>query len=565
MLAVRCYDRFSPSGAGKLFHPGDPAFFDPASWSEPRCLPNASNPGALPWARQGAKGREGFPYYGQGQCPYDQHNPSLNPPPGWGCPVNVSMEESFCNNRTHPRRMTCFPDLLTLGTALDFLRTGAAGFKVSHKGSPSTPFWLGVGFTKPHYPQIYPAAMAALVPKAADIDLPPNRNFTMGGVPMAWMSEIDGGGIDLHASDAVTRTARQSYYAAAAFSDSLLGELLHELDVLGVAQDTVVAITADHGWGLGEHNHFSKYTNWETDARVPMLVRAPWKAAARGQRTSALVEHVDLYPSLAELAGVPVDPAVESIDGQSWAGLLDDPSGASGQHTKLAAYSQYPRCWPSRNPTHTPADYDRMERCLPNTGWDNGNMSFMGLSMRTKDYRYTEWHAWKGGQLLRPDWNDRSQMIELYDHRADPPHSSKVSFEQFENVNVAHAPANRALVQQLGQQLRTFFQNERKPEPAPPAPPAPAPLPPPRPTPSCPVVNVDCYWDGSAANPASVSAASWAECCASCGAERGCKKWVFRGAQPSGGNCNLHSANATAHPAGSGSGVVCGELDVGRL
>lgn len=249
------------------------------------------------------------------------------------------------------------------------------------------------------------------------------------------------------------------------------GELLQEIDALGVAQDTVVAMTADHGWGLGEHNHFSKYTNWETDARVPMLVRVPWKPAARGARTSAIVEHVDLYPSLAELAGVPVDPAVESIDGVSWAGLLDDPSGESG-HTKLAAYSQFPRCYPKLDPTYTPADYDRMVRCLPArvTGTTR-NMSFMGLSMRTKDYRYTEWHAWQGGKTLRPDWDDGSRMIELYDHRADPPHSSKISFEQFENVNVAHAVANEGLAKELGQQLREFFQKERKRKPPPPPPP----------------------------------------------------------------------------------------------
>ena len=228
------------------------------------------------------------------------------------------------------------------------------------------------------------------------------------------------------------------------------------------------------GWGLGEHNHFSKYTNWETDARVPMLVRVPWMPNSAGRRTSAIVEHVDLYPSLAELAGVPVDQAVESIDGKSWAGLMNDPSGKN--HTKLVAYSQFPRCWPKVNPTYTPADYDRMERCLPNrppaVHWTNHNMSFMGLSMRTKDYRYTEWHSWKGENVLRPDWDDGSSMVELYDHRADPPHSAKISFEQFENVNIAHMPSNKALVKQLGQQLREFFvKNEVQPKPSPPPPP----------------------------------------------------------------------------------------------
>ena len=175
---------------------------------------------------------------------------------------------------------------------------------------------------------------------------------------------------------------------------------------------------------------------------------------------------------MAELAGVPVDGAAESIDGVSWAGLFDDPSGGGGGgggggksgHSKLVAYSQFPRCYPKLDPTYTPADYDRMVRCLPARGvGTTRNMSFMGLSIRTKDYRFTEWHAWKGGDILRPDWDDGSQMIELYDHRTDPPHSSKISFEQFENVNIARVAANKGLVKELGQQLREFFETERKP------------------------------------------------------------------------------------------------------
>ena len=215
------------------------------------------------------------------------------------------------------------------------------------------------------------------------------------------------------------------------------------------------------GWGLGEHNHFSKYTNWETDARVPMLVRVPWLPNSHGKRTSAIVEHIDMYPSLAELAGVPVNRKDESIDGISWAGLLHDPASKNGYH-KDAAFSQFPRCWPTIDPTYSPADYGRMQRCLPNKGWDNSNMSFMGLSIRTVDYRYTEWHKWDGG-VLRPNWDDGSSMIELYDHRDDPPQSSKVSFEQFENVNLAHSPHYNALVKTLGKQLRSCFQNDHSP------------------------------------------------------------------------------------------------------
>jgi hypothetical protein len=192
-------------------------------------------------------GREGFPYYGQGRCPFNNLDPSLNPPPGWGCPVNSTMQEHFCNSRTEPRQAVCFPDLLTLGTSLEFLQKGAAGYT----SAAQTPFWIGVGFTKPHYPQIYPAHIATLVPNVDSIELPPNPNFTTNGVPMEWMSEIDGGGMLLPASAKVSRQARHDYYAAAAFSDSLLGELLQAVEEFGVASDTAVVLTADHGWGLG--------------------------------------------------------------------------------------------------------------------------------------------------------------------------------------------------------------------------------------------------------------------------------------------------------------------------
>jgi iduronate 2-sulfatase len=226
------------AGAGKLYHPGDPAYFDPLAWTEPRCLPNASNPGARPWQGQGSPGREGFPYFGQGQCPYDQRG-DLTPPPHWGCPVNASMQRTVCNSRTEARATTCFPDLLTLGTSLDFLRKAADGYH-----SRNVPFWIGVGFTKPHYPQIYPAEIAALVPKVADIDLCPNPNFTQNGVPMEWMSEISPA-LRVPATAAVTRQARHDYYAAAAFSDSLLGELLMELNTTGVESNTLIVLTAD--------------------------------------------------------------------------------------------------------------------------------------------------------------------------------------------------------------------------------------------------------------------------------------------------------------------------------
>ena len=109
--------------------------------------------------------------------------------------------------------------------------------------------------------------------------------------------------------------------------------------------------------------------------------------------------------------------------------LLDDPAA---QH-KTAAYSQYPRCWPA-NVTHDASAFVNMARC---SGVDKHLFAYMGFSIRTADFRYTEWAAWDGAALA-PLWNV-SAGVELYDHTADPPESAKDSFERFENLNVAAA------------------------------------------------------------------------------------------------------------------------------
>ena len=152
------------------------------------------------------------------------------------------------------------------------------------------------------------------------------------------------------------------------------------------------------------------------------------------------------YPSLAEIAGIPV-PSSESIDGKSWAGLLDDPFG---QH-KEAAFSQYPRCWPS-NHSHDSSAFTNMARCA---GVDKHQFAYMGFSIRTEDWRYTEWAAWDGARLV-PLWNV-SAGLELYDHTADPPQSAKESFEKFENLNVAGLSVHADVVAQLSKQLHEFF------------------------------------------------------------------------------------------------------------
>ena len=112
------------------------------------------------------------------------------------------------------------------------------------------------------------------------------------------------------------------------------------------------------GWNLGEHGQWQKFTNWETGVRVPLIIRDPSKPLSHGARSSALVELVDVMPTLAALAGVPL-PAGETLDGLSLAPLLDDPT-LTMLPTRDWALSQYPRCPPEGA---KPGDYYENNKC----------------------------------------------------------------------------------------------------------------------------------------------------------------------------------------------------------
>ena len=111
--------------------------------------------------------------------------------------------------------------------------------------------------------------------------------------------------------------------------------MLAELEDLGLAENTVVVLWGDHGWKLGEHNSWCKQSNYEIDARVPLIIRAPG-AKGNGQASDALVEFVDVYPTLCDLAGL---PRPDHLEGKSMAPLLSRPAGT----IKPAAFNQFRR------------------------------------------------------------------------------------------------------------------------------------------------------------------------------------------------------------------------------
>jgi len=405
------------AGSGKLFHPGDPKDFDPPSWT----------------------GGQYGGYHGQDHCPQGLGQ-------GHGCPIPDSVKHDF-------------PDYLTLDTAKQQLAQAAA--------NRSVPFWIGVGFVKPHMPHVYPAKFLNHVPPKSKIQLPKHMTPPAGiAAELEWMSAAEGPVNEktpyTPADNATQLDWRQNYYAAAAFSDSILGELLAELDVHNFTDNTIVILTADHGWGLGELNHWVKYTNFEMDARVPLLVHVPNAPHTYGVHTKSLVEHVDLYPTIAELAGVPVLPSSkESIEGSSYASLFaphSDPGKTVWTNSHNGSFTQYPRCGegvaPDGTPIFTGGDVKPV-RCAEIA---KEKFVYMGYSMRTQEWRYTEWALWNG-TTLQPKWFDdvtaKNALVELYDHKGDVPEIGQRVWDDFENENVASA--NPDVVKELSARVRAFY------------------------------------------------------------------------------------------------------------
>ncbi len=190
--------------------------------------------------------------------------------------------------------------------------------------------------------------------------------------------------------------------------DAQVGKVLAELDRSGLRDNTIVVIWSDHGFHLGEHGLWAKTSNFELDARVPLMIAVPEQRLnhqAAGQRTNSLTELLDIYPTLADLCDL--DPP-DNLAGKSLKPILIDPSAK----VKEAALTQHPRpAYPEPNKT-------------PDA---------MGYSIRTERYRYTQWREFDSGDLIAE---------ELYDHDRDPD----------ENINIAEnsGPIVKSLLPLIG-------------------------------------------------------------------------------------------------------------------
>lgn len=404
-------------GSGKTYHPKIPPYYDGnKSWS-PAALPyfnpcwNTADDPKIPSEFQDG----GLPCV---PCAVDIEHYVF------GKPISVATE--MCET-------DAFEDTFTIERAVHFLQAAASSGKQ---------WYLGVGLHKPHLPFQAAPEDWALHPLNSST-LPTHRVPPVGMPDVAFhFSESS-----VHSSpwqplpDNDTLAARRGYAAAATGMDRKLGVLMSALDKLGLANSTAVVLHSDHGWQLGEHGEWRKMTNFELATRVPLIIRAPWVTGpgGGGARASGLVELVDIMPTIAELAGVPL-PSGKTYDGTSLVPLLRNGSTT----VKAAAFSQYPRH--VTNPAEA-WDNNGILRC------PRSNFTHMGYSVRTRNWRYTEWVRWNGTSLT-PLW-DEVDGRELYDHRGEP--LFPVDFNRYENVNVANATVNVGVVEALSKLLREGF------------------------------------------------------------------------------------------------------------
>lgn len=283
------------------------------------------------------------------------------------------------------------------GTYIDGIVCEAAFKALRSLKTRDKPFFLAVGFRKPHLPFCAPGKYWDLYDRAK-IPAPASNEHPDGAPEVAVRSwkELEGytdipkGG---RLSSGKVAELRHGYYACVSYIDALVGRLLEEVRKLGLEGETVVCLWGDHGFHLGEQGLWAKANNYELSTRVPLILSVPGQKMPGG-KTTALVELVDLYPTLADVCGLTLPGG---LAGTSLRPLLDDP----GRPWKKAAFSQYPRAY----------EGNRHRR--------HGDI--MGYAIRTVRHRYVEWRDWKTGKVM---------ARELYDHQSDSGEMRNVAGEE---------------------------------------------------------------------------------------------------------------------------------------
>ncbi len=349
---------YHSQGMGKIFHGG---FDDAPSWTVPWQTPKA---------------------------------------PQYATPANQQLQAGNVDKKGRGRgpayeSADVADDTYTDGKTARLAATTLAELKKQGK-----PFFLAVGMAKPHLPFVAPKKYWDLYdPK--DIYVPAFQKLPADapkfvGHTNGELGSYAGMPKDGVVDDATARTLRHGYYAAISYMDAQVGLVLDALEKEGLAQDTVIVLWGDHGWQLGEHGLWHKHTNFEVAARAPLLISVPGQKAA-GRKSASLAEFIDIYPTLADVCGL---PKPKDVEGVSLKPVLDD----AAARVRPVAISQYPR--------------------------SDAGKTLMGYSIRDDRWRLTLWRDRKDNAI---------HATELYDETNDP----------HETVNVAAKAEHAEVIARL--------------------------------------------------------------------------------------------------------------------
>ncbi len=331
---------YRTEGMGKIFHPGHGNHEDPQSWSVPHFRPKAETYALAENKASDGQGNAGDEAGSRGAA-FEK----------------ADVPDNF------------YADGKVADEAIRRLEAA--------KVDPQKPFFLAVGFIRPHLPFCAPAKYWDMHdPKAfrpeplqgLPEDSPKYAGTTFGEL-RRYKNLPEQGPV----SEAQARDLVHGYYAATSYTDAQIGRVLESLETTGLAKNTIVVLWGDHGWHLGDHGLWCKHTNYEQAARVPLIVAAPGIAPGR---SASMLETVDVYPTIAELAGLAVP---KGLDGVSQIANLKHP----GTRVRDSVIHVYPRA---------------------------GNI--IGRAIRTERYRMVEWKPFGG--------TADSAEYELFDYETDP-------------------------------------------------------------------------------------------------------------------------------------------------
>lgn len=361
---------YRTEGLGKIFHVGHGNHEDPASWSVPHWKSDV-----VAYVLPESKAKSSL----------TREEALFNNTKG----VDVQKLPRGAATESADVPDNAYPDGAVADEAIRRLAAAAK--------NPQQPFFLAVGFVKPHLPFCAPKKYWDLYDRSA-FALPALNKPPQGApsfAPTSWgeLRQYAGMPASGPVPDEQALQLIHGYHAATSFMDAQLGRVLDALDQNGLEKNTIIVLWGDHGWHLGDHGMWCKHTNYEQAAHIPLIVIDP-KMPAKGVATKSLAESVDIYPTLCDLAGL---PKPKGIDGTSFAHVLKD----STAPTKDSILHVYPR----------------------------GGM--IGRAVRTNRYRLVEWK--------KPGEPTSTAQFELYDYEADPAESKNLAAEQPQVVSTLQA------------------------------------------------------------------------------------------------------------------------------